>query len=69
MVFSGEVEVMNKSKKIEAAPVIVKSFETTVIEKDKAPEKPQPTDVKTFDEWVEKLTDEEKYLEDDKVKW
>ncbi len=69
VVFSGEVEVMNKNKEIEAAPVIVKSFETTIIEKDKAPEKPKPTDIKTFDEWVEKLTDEEKYLDDDKVKW
>ena len=69
VVFSGEVEVKNRNEEIEAAPVIVKSFETTVIEKDKPPEKPKPADAKTFEEWVEKLEDEEKYLEDDAAKW
>ncbi len=67
-VFEGRVEVKN-AKKIKQAPVIVRSSEKTVVNKDKPPEKPSALGYKNFEEWAVKLEDEEKYLKDDFIKW
>ncbi len=67
-VFKGKVEVKNV-KKIRQKPVIVKESEMVVVKKDKPPEEPVALDHKTFEEWATKLEKDDKYLEDEFIKW
>ncbi len=68
-VFKGKVEVKNAAGKIKQKSVIVKESEMVVIKKDKPPEDPVALGHKTFEEWATKIEKDDKYLEDEFIKW